>query len=685
MGATAGFTASQPILVPSSQSQELAAFPDAEDLLDYEDLLPAPSLPASQQSTHRSDSPTPSSHLGGNSQDVLMADDQDFIDDQPLPAFENSQALEEAATLTQELEALSPAGSTPVVRPLKRPPPGAFAEDLLDDDADYEDVIEESVDDDDAEDPDADIEDLNLAALPEAQLQDLEADPPAPPALPLNPPSTPPLPGPPASLPPRFATSIYRCNEGGHHPRANGMEVRAAARLYGGTPVGACRYTMPNWWKPTKDEHVQWAEDAFDAALLPRLATCARPREYYVFIHTQGNEARQKAVDVYTAHSELHLALAGSSLVLEATEDFGRITLAPPKPGLPISPRYVPARVKFSGHINAEDAKAALISTFAHNKSSFVVEAWEIYKNRPSGPKFDNELAVLLFVPPVPPPNLPAWAPPCTGMAIPLTERERELLPGFVARLNSKGDELTFELRPKHCWGCKGLATIFHLVELCTNVKVPCGICQKRDHTGITCPRKKDVEVGLLGVPPSFTPAATMSFPQAPALPQVPAQASSPAPAPVSVAPMRPTTTPAATSSSPPSSTGSNAPPSFSYAALTGHLGSSSVPSLPATPAPPNSAPITPRKRPSSSLSSSSTAKAGPSSAPSSSSSAATRVGSASPTKGRKPAKAAKTVNPRPKTRSSAASTAAPATSDGYIQTSLNWGDQSTKRSRPAP
>ncbi|CAD7063019.1 unnamed protein product [Tilletia caries] len=214
------------------------------------------------------------------------------------------------------------------------------------------------------------------------------------------------------------------------------------------------------------------------------------PREFTTFFHTQGSEARQKAVDVYTAHTELHLALVDSSLVLPGNDSFSHAILSPPKAGLAISPRYIPCRVRFDAKTTGDEAKAALLHTFSNIHTAYVVEAWELVRRRPNGLVFKHEIIFLVMVP-VPPlgPRAPD-APPYTGMADPVSDHQRGGIPAFAFQIGTADVQIDFPFRPKHCWGCKGFSTAFHRTEMCINASVPCGLCQKRDHTGIACPRK---------------------------------------------------------------------------------------------------------------------------------------------------------------------------------------------------
>ncbi|CAD6978256.1 unnamed protein product [Tilletia controversa] len=243
------------------------------------------------------------------------------------------------------------------------------------------------------------------------------------------------------------------------------------------------------------------------------------PREFTTFFHTQGSEARQKAVDVYTAHTELHLALVDSSLVLPGNDSFSHAILSPPKAGLAISPRYIPCRVRFDAKTTGDEAKAALLHTFSNIHTAYVVEAWELVRRRPNGLVFKHEIIFLVMVP-VPPlgPRAPD-APPYTGMADPVSDHQRGGIPAFAFQIGTADVQIDFPFRPKHCWGCKGFSTAFHRTEMCINASVPCGLCQKRDHTGIACPRKTSLaNLGLLNPPPQPVPVlpSHLSFPEAP-------------------------------------------------------------------------------------------------------------------------------------------------------------------------
>ncbi|KAE8261988.1 hypothetical protein A4X09_0g7559 [Tilletia walkeri] len=504
-GPTAGFTPSQSITVHDSQSQPDAADLGAtliniDDLLEYE-TGPAHSIPTvvpdSQQDTTRSDSPTTSSHLGAGSQDVAMADDQSFVVPDDVPLLINSQATAEASSLSQEIDVLPPREGSPIARDLNRPAPGAFEEDDDDDDPDYED---DPGDDDEEEDDD------EILASPSAATPVRRSPPPAPAAAApeRHPDGT------------TLVKSYYRTTNPGH-PVADGTAIRGAASGYG-IPAGCSRYQLPNWWKPNQPDHVRWARHAFNDALTLRFASCPLPREFTIHIHVNDNESRQKSVDVYTAHSALQLSLADASLVLAGDDTFPQAILSPPRSGLAISPRYVPARVVFTQPIKTAEAQAALLYTLARAPGVFVVEAWSVHEVRKGIEEFLEELVVLLFVPPPPPGPRPAWAGIYTGMSEPITSKQKEAIPGFIGE--GMGNILGYRGRIEWCWGCKGTADSFHTTNRCVNTQVNCGLCFKRGHTGFSCPRKTSVDAVLLLAGPSPAPTtASSSFPQAPAIP----------------------------------------------------------------------------------------------------------------------------------------------------------------------
>ncbi|KAE8229728.1 hypothetical protein CF326_g5293 [Tilletia indica] len=678
VGPTAGFTPSQAIVVHGSQSQvSEPVYIDDDDvfntdnLIDYEPDAPAagdpsvvpsnqdPSVvPSSQDPSNRSDSPTTSSHLGGPTHDVRMDDDDDFIDDAPVAPVQNSQATVDAASLSQEIEALSSIGSTPL--PRKHPPEGAFAENG-DDDPDYVDdddnIIEE---DDDLGGDDAGGHEQGGDAVPDPAPVGVSTPRQATPAPDFLPDGT-------------IYTECYSSTPASDgHPTVDGLAARAASASYG-IPVGCSRYQMPGWWKPTNEVHVRWAKRSFDAALKLRFASCPLPREFSIFVHVNDNEARQKAIDVYTAHSALQLRLMDATLILLGDDAHPQSTLAPPRCGLPISPRYVPARVVFNSPIQEVEAKAALHSTFERTPGIYVVQAWAVYEVNQGISEFNNELVVLLFIPPPPPGRRPSWAPLFTGMALPITKKQREGIPGFVGELEQEGDTLWFQFRPFWCWGCKGLSATFHLSARCVNTSVNCALCRRRGHTGLNCPRKTSVDAALaMGpAPPLAAPSAPLSFPSAPAVPgHVPA-----APTPTAAAP--------ATSSMPPPTLPPQSEFTFSYGrfAQSGTTASAHAPQAasasrqrdqsmavdeggPSAPSASSSTTVTPirgSKRPPS-VSSSSSAPAV--------ASTSTHVASSPARRGKGKGKAP-TKSPHPKTRSSARTTARP---DGFVQTSLNFG-----------
>ncbi|KAE8217074.1 hypothetical protein CF326_g9577 [Tilletia indica] len=467
------------------------------------------------------------------------------------------------------------------------------------------------------------------------------------------------------------------------------MAVREASSTFG-IPVGCCRYKLPGWFKPTNEAHARWAKRAFDDALTSLFANAPLPRDFTIFVHTNDNEARQKAVDVYTAHTTLHLALANSSLVLAGDDAIPKTTLAPPRAGLPLSPRYVPARVVFGAPITEKEAHAALASTFSRARGIFVIEAWSVHEIHRGIPNFIGELVVLLFVPPPPPGQRPAWAPVYTGMSLPVTKKQREGIPGFIAELEQEGDALWFQFRPKWCWGCKGLTTFFHLTSRCVNTAVDCGLCHKRGHTGISCPRKTSVDAALAFAPPSLAgPSAPSAFPAAPSVPgfepELHSAPNQPSPSAMQLVPASATTS----ATAPPQS-------AFTFAAYARWTQPPSGPSAststnpftdgsPATTAPgaSTSTPGRGNKRPSSS-SSASVASHLPTAGPSSGTGTSSAAGPSSSAdnspsrpiagkgKGKGTAKTPKAPKPTPRP-------------DGFVQTALNFGPNSTPSSSTAP
>ncbi|KAE8181939.1 hypothetical protein CF328_g8686 [Tilletia controversa] len=479
-GPTAGFTPSQALEVHDTQSQPLNDYEDLINLPDFMDTAdPVP--PAddnSQPLSGRSDSPTPSSHLDDDSQDVAMHQDTTFINDDSQQPPENSQLPGEAASLSQEIAALSPAGSLSATR-IQRPPPGTYAEQN-NDDADYEDT---SDDEDDSDPSSAVTPNLSSSSQNNAQ-PTVAATPSAATSATATPASAPASSG---SVTREVETGFvaHRFNRSAvpGHPVANAFAVREAARPHGGIPVGASRFFLPAWWKSHNEAHMLWAENALEAALARRFASCISPRDFVLFFHTQKSEGRQKAVDVYCAHTGLCLALHGQSITLDGNGTIPTTILAPPRCGLPLSPRYIPAKVIFANCSDDEEAVAIFQNSFARTAGVFVIEAWTIHKRLASGTlRFKNEIVALLYIPPPQGKGL-------SGMATPLSTRQLQLPPGFIALHGSEGDMLIFWLRPRWCWGCKGLAPFFHRTEHCTNTAVPCGFCNKRDHAGVGCPR----------------------------------------------------------------------------------------------------------------------------------------------------------------------------------------------------
>ncbi|KAL9933631.1 hypothetical protein V8E36_007289, partial [Tilletia maclaganii] len=115
----------------------------------------------------------------------------------------------------------------------------------------------------------------------------------------------------------------------------------------------------------------------------------------------------------------------------------------------------------------------------------YVVGAWLLYKKKNRGHVFANEILVLFYIPPEQKVDPVTKENPPLSLADPLTEAELLYFPGFIG----ESDQLFFHDRPKYCWGCKGLTFDLHRTEVCTNTKVPCGCCGRRNHAGVECPR----------------------------------------------------------------------------------------------------------------------------------------------------------------------------------------------------
>ncbi|KAL9935060.1 hypothetical protein V8E36_006136 [Tilletia maclaganii] len=534
-----GLSASQPISIPDSQEsapghRQLTA--EDYGLMDYneDEELPrlhttsASELPQSPVRTTRSDSPTSSSHLDPSDRGAMgEAGDQAFIDDEvsapstqsqgPPPSSQDPAA---SATLSQEVASLE---RFPTPEPRDRPPFGTYTEHPPgeDDDAGDGDNGNNNDDVDAWEDHDENQPGAvpSLSSHPRANqdvrmdtddtfadedtilAQFIEIDP------------------------TRYvAISIHPHPDDGH-PQADGLAVRDAARPYGIIPTGAVRFEMPEGFKGQQDAHRDWLEDALEAVIPHALVGCAQPWTWSTFVHTQGPEARRGVVDVFAGSTEIQLRLYGSRLRLPGRGDLDPVPVRATGIGLPVPPRYVAGRSRFTKPISEDAAKVALLTTVTKKNDwlrsqhgsreprapltpatsgdrrppdqyFYVVGAWLLYKKTNRGHVFANEILVLFYIPPqqkvdpVTKENLPL------SLADPLTEAELLYLPGFIG----ESDQLFFHDRPKYCWGCKGLTYHLHRTEVCTNAKVPCGSCGRRNHAGVECPRnaaKRSVAAGL--------------------------------------------------------------------------------------------------------------------------------------------------------------------------------------------
>ncbi|CAD6954307.1 unnamed protein product [Tilletia laevis] len=289
-GPTAGSTPSQALEVHDTQSQPLNDYEDLINLPDFMDTADSvpPADDNSQPLSGRSDSPTPSSHLDDDSQDVAMHQDTTFINDDSQQPPENSQLPGEAASLSQEIAALSPAGSLSATR-IQRPPPGTYAEQN-NDDADYEDTS----DDDDESDP-------------------------------------------PSVVTPNLSSSSQTT--------AGALPTVAA------TPSAATNATETPAPGPASSGSVtREVETGFVAHRFNRSTVPGHP-----------------------------VANAFASITLEGNGTIPTTILAPPRCGLPLSPRYIPAKVIFANCSDDEEAVAIFQDSFARTAGVFVIEAWSIH------------------------------------------------------------------------------------------------------------------------------------------------------------------------------------------------------------------------------------------------------------------------------------------------------------------
>ncbi|CAD6952196.1 unnamed protein product [Tilletia controversa] len=343
-GPTAGSTPSQALEVHDTQSQPLNDYEDLINLPDFMDTADSvpPADDNSQPLSGRSDSPTPSSHLDDDSQDVAMHQDTTFINDDSQQPPENSQLPGEAASLSQEIAALSPAGSLSATR-IQRPPPGTYAEQN-NDDADYEDT---SDDDDESDPPSVVTPNLSSSSQTTAGALPTVA---ATPSAATNATETP-APGPASSgsvtreVETGFVAHRFNRSTVPGHPVANAFAVREAARPHGGIPVGASRFFLPAWWKSHNE------------------LTCF------------GQRTPLRLPWPVAWPPALSLRISSFSSTLRRARDDRRQSMS-----TALTPDSVsPSMVIFANCSDDEEAVAIFQDSFARTAGVFVIEAWSIH------------------------------------------------------------------------------------------------------------------------------------------------------------------------------------------------------------------------------------------------------------------------------------------------------------------
>ncbi|KAL9940743.1 hypothetical protein V8E36_000231 [Tilletia maclaganii] len=320
-GPTAGLFASQAISVADSQSAPppASSMPANDDLIDYHEDDEALATDLSQL-TGKSDSTTTASHLAPADGDMEVDEDHAFLDNSSQPLVEDTQTGSQSPTLSQEIEALSEAGTITAARFFRRPA-GAYHEPE-EDDEDYSPSGTSSQHTSGTNPTGASASSEPASAAAPAGLESAQpingdtaraggdglseparfmAELPSPTAMVEDPApqASAAAPQPPAGAaaaeagPCITATSFYRTD--GPHPKSNGLIVRDAVLAIGGPPAGSVRYTIPSWWKHQNEDHILWAVTAIDRAVGAFCSTFAPPNTHCITVHRTGAEARCKS------------------------------------------------------------------------------------------------------------------------------------------------------------------------------------------------------------------------------------------------------------------------------------------------------------------------------------------------------------------------------------------------------
>ncbi|KAE8183943.1 hypothetical protein CF336_g7985 [Tilletia laevis] len=310
---------------------------------------------------------------------------------------DNSQLPGEAASLSQEIAALSPAGSLSANR-IQRPPPETYSEQN-NDDADYEDT---SDNDDDSNLPSAStsnpssqntagVQSTAAATLSTATTTSLPPQPPLPDRTRLA----------------LLARSSARCKLG-LSPTASTVP-RSQGTLWP-TPLLCAKLLDRTVAFPS----APLATSSPPGGILTMKLTCCGRRTpsrrrgpLFGFLHVP---PRFRPL---LPHPEERGSTEGSRRLLRPNWTLSRSSrtidhsqrqwhhpttiLAPPRCGLSRSPKCIPAKVLFASCSDDEEAVAIFQNSFARATDVFVIEAWTIHKRLASGSlRFKNEIVALL-------------------------------------------------------------------------------------------------------------------------------------------------------------------------------------------------------------------------------------------------------------------------------------------------
>ncbi|KAE8230950.1 hypothetical protein CF326_g4044 [Tilletia indica] len=438
------------------------------------------SVEDSQESTtrsaHQSDSPTPSSHLHTNPND-LNEDDDSFIDDgsQSMPATQHTNP-----SASQDLAGLSPAGSV-TTRRIIRGEPGFYRMDENEEEdlSEYEthppnsgantsasipsnstgpQAVDTSGNSPIGEDDDTEIADANKE---NTSAHDSTKTPP-----PVH------------TGPYLDGDHFFHIGRSGH-PELPWSVVKEAASHKTFPPVGTLWYRLPAWFRTSDLAHTFLLQTAVLDTI--KASGITFPGPDFFSLSFRGD--RRKDFVIGCATGDVVTSLRSLVFPIPAIHDNAPFVLENPNVGLALGARYVPVFCQTQGilpgtALNALEAKLA--PKRKGGQGIWIVDAWAV--NLHTGPPPADtisqfQLVALLFV-----------APPRGGnFSTPLTYEDFLGMPSHIGT-----SFLAYPGRLRCCKVCHGQFG-FHTDEECTNTKVPCAVCNRvrAGHTGISCPKRQ--------------------------------------------------------------------------------------------------------------------------------------------------------------------------------------------------